>query len=49
MLKTFATIMLIIASVVGFVFSYEVAYNKIAKFMNISQEQSGADVMVTKK
>lgn len=49
MLKTLGTVLLIIASMVGFVFSYGFAYNKIARFMNANQEQSNSSTLVAHK
>jgi len=39
-MKVWATILVLVTSVVGFVFSYDLAYKKIVTLMRVSGEQT---------
>ncbi|NLI79734.1 MAG: hypothetical protein GX442_25230 [Candidatus Riflebacteria bacterium] len=49
MLRTFATVLLILASLVGFVFSYEYAYHKISRVLTSSTDQVDQGAWAVKK
>ncbi|RCK81408.1 MAG: hypothetical protein OZSIB_2277 [Candidatus Ozemobacter sibiricus] len=42
MVRTFATVLLILASLAGFLFSYEFAYHKIARVLDRPADQPNA-------
>ncbi len=48
MWKTFATVLLILASLAGFVFSYEFAYHKIARVLDRPADQTGSSWVARK-
>lgn len=39
-MKVWATILVLVTSVIGFVFSYDLAYKKIVKLMRVSGERT---------
>lgn len=39
-MRVWATILVLVTSAVGFVFSYEIAYRKVVKLMQSSSEQT---------
>lgn len=48
MVRTFATVLLILASLVGFLFSYEFAYHKIARILDGTSDQPSASWIARK-